>query len=1273
MKKNLSIGPLVTSLLIIFFNQFALGTPEHYKYELTPETKVFQPFHTTENLDQNVDLLAGVVKNGFLLQWDQLEVENLFNHGGSQIKLSLPGEKEMVLELEERHLFSGGSPNIFLASNPNEAVTDFRARFFKGEVAGSENSLVGVSIFEDELVAFIFVDGEHYSIARLRSEKNGGHIMYRESELLQSNTAQCFYDEEKHKVNKGHPGTHRAVDSSNCVTIYVEANYDIYVNKGSVNAAAAYVLGAFNQVSILYDMDDIDLTVSELLVWDEPSPYTGPGASQYLVQFRTHLNGNFNGDLAHLVGFGGGGGVAYLNVLCSSLWGVAYSGIAASYNDVPVYSWTVMVIAHEIGHNLGSPHTHACAWNGDNTAIDGCGPEAGYSEGCDGPLPSGGTVMSYCHLVGSVGIDLSLGFGPQPGDLMRDNVYSASCLDDCDPVTDDAGIIALVSPDGLICQTDVVPEIKLFNYGVNQLDSVWIFYEVNQMPKDSFHWTGSLDPFSSENVELPPATADFGQNDVVAYTALPNGQNDSNPENDTLSRQFYVGSNSLTLEIVLDQFPNETTWFLEKNGTPVISGGPYGGYSNGDTVTYDFCSVSGCYLFTILDSFGDGICCQYGEGSYQLIDNNTGDTLAMGGEFGFIDTTSFCLDAPFLAEILVGIDVECGHESNGSAIAQATGGTGSYSFYWSSGSQDSIADQLSEGLYFLTATDGVDTIVDSVYIEDPNSIWYADNDGDGFGNPQDSILACEQPAGYVDNNLDCDDSNPSINPDATEVCDGVDNNCDGVVDFGIGPEAVCQDAHVFTNPTGTAILDPWQFDGGSYDTCGIASASVYPIEFTCSQAGVNPVELVVYDEAGRSDTCSAYVTIFCSDSTYQISGTVQFENGDPIENTGIQVTEHMDTTVYSDADGAYEVALIEGGDYSVSPFLNDASTAGLTTLNLILIQRHILNIELLNSPYKIIAADVNKDDQVSTLDLVFLQSFIIGQIQELPHGVHWRFIPSDFNFSDPEDPLADNFPETAEYTSLNQDFSSEDWTGIKLGLVTGDYSNLPSRLYSPKLHLDVYAYESVNSDKTEFHFLPSASMELYGFQLEMDWSEDWVDAEVNIDHSQLPGFRDEMVFIDREKRVIRINWWDHNAQVADPDREFFTITVKSDLEYPGHPSIPSSQDAFLRAEYYDSNLQPGPLALSVKAEDVSGQFRLLPNAPNPFSGLTNLRFQLPKDLRYEIEVFSTGGKQIMTHSGEGSQGFNHLELDLSNYPAGTYHVRLITEIGEDVRNIILAN
>jgi hypothetical protein len=137
-----------------------------------------------------------------------------------------------------------------------------------------------------------------------------------------------------------------------------------------------------------------------------------------------------------LLGKGGGGLAAGFSGLCNPdiSNSTSYSSIHSTYEDVPVYSWSVSVQTHELGHLLGSRHTHACVWNGDGTAIDGC---SGFTEGgCDDPgypdLGVGGTIMSYCHLVGEIGINFSNGFGPQPGSVIRNNVTDAACLTACE-------------------------------------------------------------------------------------------------------------------------------------------------------------------------------------------------------------------------------------------------------------------------------------------------------------------------------------------------------------------------------------------------------------------------------------------------------------------------------------------------------------------------------------------------------------------------------------------------------------------------------------------------------------------------------------------------------------------------------------------------------------------------------------------------------------------------------------------------------------------------
>lgn len=407
--------------------------------KMVVQTKANQEFHKLSLFNSKVDPVAEgtetrkALQNWTLLAWDDAKTQDLLSHPGDAVSLTLPWENgsSITLDLIPAKNFSAEF-QVHTASSGGAVFESDKGVHYWGMVQNDPASLVTLSLFDGEIIGMVEVDNERFTIGALPASKDKTHILFKNADVKEAPGFVCHTDDELHRIGEEAISADRSAGADNCVRMYVETDYTLFQNKGSVASVVTYMTGVFSQVSALYTNESINLVLHDLYVWDVVDPYTGPSASNYLTQFRDAKNGVYNGDLAHLVGINNLGGVAYLDVLCNSFFGVGYSSIYSTYSNVPTYSWTVEVITHEIGHNLGSSHTHSCVWNGNNTAIDGCGPAAGYSDGCDGPIPTdGGTVMSYCHLLSGVGINFNHGFGPQPGDRIRSEVYNAACLEIC--------------------------------------------------------------------------------------------------------------------------------------------------------------------------------------------------------------------------------------------------------------------------------------------------------------------------------------------------------------------------------------------------------------------------------------------------------------------------------------------------------------------------------------------------------------------------------------------------------------------------------------------------------------------------------------------------------------------------------------------------------------------------------------------------------------------------------------------------------------------------
>lgn len=387
-------------------------------------------FDTHYNLFQEGSHRSNVkgLANALTFDIDQEMIRQLYQSKSELVAITLPNVSGQPSHLLLRKVtIQADDFKITVKEKSSDYILEDNSIHYRGIIAGQEDSKVAVSIDDSGLMAMIVNKKSQQTLAKLKNQDS--YIYYNTNDLLVSSGFNCNADDLKEIASPYQDEGRSTAD--NCVNMYLEIDHDLYNEFGTVEATSNFITGLFNQASALYAAESINMNMQEVVIWSTPDPYTGPSTINYLNQFQTSLNGNYNGDLAHLIGLGNGG-VAYVDALCLPYFGVGYSGLQPYYNTVPTYSWSVEVLAHEIGHNLGSPHTHACAWNGNNTAIDGCGVIVGLDEGCNAPIPSKGTIMSYCHLVSGVGIDFNLGFGVQPGDLIRSNVYNNNCLASCE-------------------------------------------------------------------------------------------------------------------------------------------------------------------------------------------------------------------------------------------------------------------------------------------------------------------------------------------------------------------------------------------------------------------------------------------------------------------------------------------------------------------------------------------------------------------------------------------------------------------------------------------------------------------------------------------------------------------------------------------------------------------------------------------------------------------------------------------------------------------------
>jgi hypothetical protein len=327
-----------------------------------------------------------------------------------------------------------------------------------------------------------------------------------------------------------------------------------------------------------------------------------------------------------------------------------------------------------------------------------------------------------------------------------------------------------------------------------------------------------------------------------------------------------------------------------------------------------------------------------------------------------------------------------------------------------------------------------------------------------------------------------------------------------------------------------------------------------------------------------------------------------------------------------------------GGQYTLKPQLDKNHIDGISTLDLIMIQRHILKLKNLDSPYKMIAGDINKDNKLTATDIVELRKLILGIYDKFPSNTSWRMIDDKYKFTDPTNPLAEPFNEKYFIPSLNSSMLI-DWVGVKIGDVNGSYvtnaqdNHLSSRAAGLGLLIeDKPLVDGLNTIVVKSNTATPVS----GFQLSFKLQNA---SDISIKAGGIALTRDN--YHVSPDGTVTISWAHNNIVALSKGQSLFEITYYS--ETGKYTSEILSMTSQLPAEYYDLNLSASPISLSYFTNGTPS-FELMGNAPNPWLTSTDIKFALPQAGEVSFTVRDITGRIVLQKTSTFAKGLNNFTI-----------------------------
>jgi hypothetical protein len=461
--------------------------------------------------------------------------------------------------------------------------------------------------------------------------------------------------------------------------------------------------------------------------------------------------------------------------------------------------------------------------------------------------------------------------------------------------------------------------------------------------------------------------------------------------------------------------------------------------------------------------------------------------------------------------------------------------------------------------------------------------------------------------------------------------------------------------------------------GGGFPVDGMGNP-VTSITFDCAELGQHVVEIWCRDKMDNAGFCTAMVTVAdnsnncVSNPTPVLYGYARTVLNEPMADVEVELVfppplPFLPFIKLTDSMGYY-------GFPANTPFFNNnvlepthdiLPLNGVTTFDLVLISKHILGIEALGSPYKMIAADANKSNSITTFDIVELRKMLQGITDELLNNRSWRFVPESYVFPNPAAPFQPQFPEVISLANFNPATFDGDFIGIKIGDV-----NLTAEVDARG------TFDDRSAGVLPFEVAFEQEHQEVGsvFDLHFTGVKDLLGCQFTLDHQGLeiidvlPGqeMSREQFALFPDKKALTVVWetggqptFSLKCRATNPGNVREMVTLGSRIT-----KAEAYRGSLAAAERYDLRLQFPEM----------NTFELFQNQPNPFSSSTSVLFNLPEAGDATLKVMDASGKLLYRETRNFDKGLNTFTLQKTALGAtGVLYYQVETATHQGIRKM----